>query len=78
MEFHMLGAKPYLTVLNVKTVAKPFFFSHAIYMRLKFRRGETMCTQWAQELFEAKKEAFIMESSYTMLKSLNNCHWVCL
>ena len=37
-----------------------------------------MCTQWAQELFEAKKKAFIMESSYTRIKSLNNCSWVFL
>lgn len=34
MTFHMLGAKPYLTVLNVKTFAKLSFFSRAIYMLL--------------------------------------------
>ena len=34
MAFHMLGIKPYLTVLNVKTFAKFSFFSHAIYMLL--------------------------------------------
>lgn len=34
MAFLMLGAKPYLTVLNVKTFAKFSFFSHAIYMLL--------------------------------------------
>lgn len=34
MAFHMLGIKPYLTVLNVKKFKKFSFFSHAIYMLL--------------------------------------------